>query len=382
MSRLCCLRSPLLWGVMPYYNIKFRYFVARAWAATALIIANVAIYGASTWGAKGLTPSASTLLRLGAITNDTVSDHQYWRLFAAGFLHFNPFHLATNMLCLFWWGSALEKRIGTLYFTLIYFLSLLSASLVSVLTHRTPFMAAGASGAISGILGALCCLCILGKIELSTRYIQRQIVLLAAFSAVPGIDWRAHFGGFCAGLVICAALELVLSASRLVFRCKIPEFIKMNTAILAGLLGIRYQLFNLHLDYHVVLTRIGVLFGLYIVALKLTDVLLSLTKGLMLSVLWLAALNALAVFVWQDQLLRMLMLLPREIHGGRTGAFAMLRAGLSQLLLQPCALIAGAAVVVFCATLIAYRFHLRRGWNDAGFVNVSLEAEKNRRRGL
>lgn len=226
------------------------------------------------------------------------------------------------MLCLFVWGSALEKRIGTPYFTLIYFLSLLSASPVSVLTHRTPFMAAGASRAISGMLGALFYLCILGKIELSTRYALSNIVLNAASSAVPGVDWRAHFGGFCAGLVICATLDLVLSASRLVFRCKIPEFIKMNMAILAGLLGTRYHLFTLHPDSHAVLTRIGVLFGLYIVALKLMDVRLSLTKGLMLSVLWLAALNALAVFVWQDQLLRMLMLLHREIQGGRTGAFA------------------------------------------------------------
>ena len=367
---------------MPYYDIKFRYFVVRAWAATALIIANVVIYQASTWGAHGLTPSDSTLFHLGAITNDTVRDHQYWRLFPAEFLHLNPAHHASNMLCLFWWGGTLEKRIGTLHFTLIYFLSLVSASLVSVLTHQTPFMAAGASGAISGILGALFCLCLLGKIELSTRYILWNIFLNVAVSAIPGVDWRAHFGGFCAGLAICAMLDLVLSAGRLMFRCKIPEFIKMNTAILAGLLGIRYQLFNLHLDYRVVLSRIGVLVGLYILALKLMDVLLSRTKGLMLTVLWLAALNALAVFGWRDPLLRMLALLHREIHGGRTGVVAMLRAGLSQLPLQPGALVAGAAAVVFCATLIVYRFDLKRGWNDVDFVNASFEAAKNRARGL
>jgi hypothetical protein len=43
---------------------------------------------------------------------------------------------------------------------------------------------------------------------------------------------------------------------------------------------------------------------------------------------------------------------------------------------EPIALIAGAALVVFCATPIAYRFDLQRGWNDVGFVGASF-----RRRG-
>jgi membrane associated rhomboid family serine protease len=369
---------------MAYHNKKFRFSVARTWAVAALILTNVVIYQACARGTAEFIPNVSTLLRFGAITVTTVTDHQYWRLLAAGFLHFNPGHLVSNMLGLAIWGSALEKRIGTLYFTLIYFLSLVAGSLVSVLAHQTPFIGAGASGAISGILGALLCLCILGKIELSLTYIVSSISINAVASvAIPGIDWRAHFGGFCAGLIGCAILDLLLSAARPLFWCKIPEFIKLNTAILAGVWGIWLPLFDAGWpDYQMMLAKAGVVFFLYIVALKLIDGLLVLKKGLMFSVLWLAALNALAVFAWWDLLLHTIALLLQEAEGGRNEAVALFHAGLSQMMQQPTALIAGAALVVFCATLIGYRFDLQRGWNDVGFVGASFKAERNRVRGL
>jgi rhomboid protease GluP len=369
---------------MAYHNAKFRFFIARAWAVAALILANVVIYLMCARGAEGLVPDLSTLLRFGAITMDTVTDHQYWRLFAAGFLHFNPGHLASNMLCLAIWGSALEKRIGTLYFTLIYFLSLLAGSLVSVLAHQTPFIGAGASGAISGILGALLCLCILGKIELSLSYIVSSIIVNVMMSAaVPGIDWRAHFGGFCAGLISCAILDLLLSASRGLFWCKTPEFVKLNTAVLAGVWSTWLPVFDDGWpDYQIMLATTGVALFLYVVTLKLIDGLLVLKKGLMFSVLGLAALNALAVFAWRGLLLQMIALLHQGIDGGRNEVADLFRAGLSQMLQEPIALIAGAVVIVFCATLIAYRFDLQRGWNDVGFVGAAFKAERNRVRGL
>jgi membrane associated rhomboid family serine protease len=195
---------------MAYHNKKFRLFAARTWAVAALILTNVVVYVACARGSEGFIPNTSTLLRFGAVTASTVTNHQYWRLLAAGFLHFNPVHLVTNMLCLAVWGGALEKRIGTLYFTLIYFCSLLAGSLVTVLTHHTLFIGAGASGAVSGVLGALLGLCILGKIELSLTYIISSITInVIASVAEPGIDWRAHFGGFCAGLISCARLVVV-----------------------------------------------------------------------------------------------------------------------------------------------------------------------------
>jgi membrane associated rhomboid family serine protease len=367
---------------MAYHNKKFRLFVARTWAVAALILINVVIYVACARGSEGFIPNTSTLLRFGAVTAITVTDHQYWRLLAAGFLHFNPVHLVSNMLCLAVWGGALEKRIGTLYFTLVYFFSLLAGNLVTVLTHHAPFIGVGASGAVSGVLGALLGLCILGKIELSPTYIVSSITInVIASVSVSGIDWRAHFGGFCAGLISCAVLDLLLSASRPLFSCKIPEFIKLNTAILAGVWGIWLSLPDAGWTDQIILTTAGVVFFLYIVVLKLIDALLVLKKGLMYSVLVLAALNALAVFAWRDPLLRMTALLLQEIGEGNE-AVALFHVGLTQMMQEPIALIAGAALMVFCATLIAYRFDLQRGWNDVGFVGASFRAERNRVRGL
>jgi len=115
------------------------------------------------------------------------------------------------------------------------------------------------------------------------------------------------------------------------------------------------------------------------VVLKLIDGLLVLKKGLMYSVLGLAALNALAVFAWWEPLLRMTALLLQEISEGNE-AVALFHVGLAQMMQEPIALIAGVALV--CATLIAYRFDLERGWNDVGFVGASFRAERNRIRGL
>jgi rhomboid protease GluP len=175
---------------------------------------------------------------------------------------------------------------------------------------------------------------------------------------------------------------LLLSASRPLFWCKIPEFIKLNTAILAGVWGIWLSLPDAGWpDRQIILTKAGIVFFLYIAFLKLIDVLLVLKKGLMYSVLGLAVLNALAVFAWRDPLLRMSALLLQEISEGNEAA-ASFHVGLTRMMQEPIALIAGAALVVFCATLIAYRFDLQRGWNDVGFVGASFRAERNRVRGL
>jgi membrane associated rhomboid family serine protease len=370
--------------VMAYHNKKFRLFVAPTWAVNALILTNMVVYAACARDAEGFIPNVSTLLRFGAVTASTVTDHQYWRLLAAGFLHFNPTHLLSNMLCLALWGGPLEKRIGTLYFALIYFSSVLAGNLVTVLTHQTPFIGAGASGGISGILAALLALCLLGKIELSITYIISNITLnVMASVAVPGIDWRAHFGGFCAGFIGCAILDSFLSTSHALFWCKIPEFIKLNTAILAGIWGIGLPLLDIRWsDPQIMFAKACVVLFLYIVVLKLIDALLVLKKGLMFSVLGLAALNALAVFVWRNQLLRMIALLLQEIEGDRNEAVTLFHASLSQMMREPTTLIAGTALVVFCATLMAYRIDLQRGWNDVGFLGASFRAERNRVQGL
>ena len=71
-------------------------------------------------------------------------------------------HLLINMFTLFSFGPVLEgmfaanfgQTLGSLYFFLIYFISLLSGSLLTlVFNYKNPdYVAVGASGAISGII--------------------------------------------------------------------------------------------------------------------------------------------------------------------------------------------------------------------------------------
>jgi uncharacterized protein len=75
-----------------------------------------------------------------------------WTLVTAIFLHSGLLHLLYNLFALALFGSILEHLIGTKRFLILFFVSGLAASLISL-----PFYdrVLGASGAIYGILGML-----------------------------------------------------------------------------------------------------------------------------------------------------------------------------------------------------------------------------------
>jgi membrane associated rhomboid family serine protease len=87
---------------------------------------------------------------------------KYYQVVTSAFLHVNFLHLFFNMFALYSFGSILENFFvvnfgqftGSLDFFLIYFISLLSGSLLTVIFHfKNPeYVAVGASGAVSGII--------------------------------------------------------------------------------------------------------------------------------------------------------------------------------------------------------------------------------------
>ncbi len=82
-----------------------------------------------------------------------------WRLISPIFLHGNPTHLFVNSIVLFFFGSELEKRIGTWRFVKLFFISGIIASIgyaiymLEITGLNTP--AVGASGALYGVFAAL-----------------------------------------------------------------------------------------------------------------------------------------------------------------------------------------------------------------------------------
>lgn len=148
------------------------------------------------------------LAALGMITPTTIADGEYWRLFAAMFIHIGILHLLLNSWALYQLGGVFEIMFGPKRFAVTYFVSGLIASITSAL--RTAAFSAGASGAIFGILGAL-----IVAIRRSPKWrhqqwarsLTHQLILWAGINIVigtsfPGIDNAAHMGGFVAGLIL------------------------------------------------------------------------------------------------------------------------------------------------------------------------------------
>jgi membrane associated rhomboid family serine protease len=185
---------------------------AGAKVTRALIAINVIVYVAELATGGTVNGIGSKIYEKGvliAVAIDSsghligVAHGEWWRLITAAFLHYGPFHLLLNMLALWWFGTALERRIGSGRFLAIYIVSGLAGSAGAlILDPTTPTV--GASGAIFGILGA----------GLVMEQFQRDyvfggsalgvIVLNLVFTfSVASISIGGHIGGLIAG-AICA----------------------------------------------------------------------------------------------------------------------------------------------------------------------------------
>jgi membrane associated rhomboid family serine protease len=193
----------------------------------ALIGLNIAVYIAELAQGSGVNATRGSIYQNGALiangakVGDTlvgvpkgidfpdlvgVAHGDWWRVLTAAFLHYGPFHLLLNMLALYWFGSALEQRIGSGRFLAIYIVSGLAGSAGALIAAPTE-PTVGASGAIFGILGAGLVLeqqrdYVFGGSALGVIVIN----LIFTFS-IPNISIGGHIGGLIGG----AAATLGLS---------------------------------------------------------------------------------------------------------------------------------------------------------------------------
>lgn len=173
---------------------------------TRLLIAiNVAVYVAELATGGDVNGVGSKIYEKGVLWAPFIADGDYWRLLTAAFLHYGPFHLLTNMLALYWFGSLLEQRIGSGRFLLLYIVSGLAGSAGALLwSPLAPTV--GASGAIFGILGAGLVLerqrdYVFGGSALGVIVIN----FILTFS-ISSISKGGHIGGLVGGII--AALGL------------------------------------------------------------------------------------------------------------------------------------------------------------------------------
>src|SRR5690625_4529052 len=173
-----------------------------------LIIINLIMF--AVLELNGGSTNVETLINFGAKYNPAMIDGEWWRLISSMFLHIGFFHLAMNMLALYYLGVAVERIYGSRRFLMIYFLAGIAGSLTSFAFSIN--VSAGASGAIFGLFGALLFFGMIHK-KVFFQTMGRNIITIVTINivlgfVVPQIDMGAHIGGLVAGFVASATVYL------------------------------------------------------------------------------------------------------------------------------------------------------------------------------
>jgi len=202
-------------------------------------------------------------------------------------------------------------------------------------------------------------------------------VVLAASS--PRIDWGAHFGGFIAGMICCACLDILERALGWLLRCKFPEFVKMN-AFCAFVIIVAYcwskPMAGLSPQSAWVLLLLSAIAGLAVI--KMLDLALSMKKGLAVVVVAFALTNGALVLLLRDVLAQTLT----SLCAGPLGATNAIAAAVTRACTHVDVTIDVVAMSVFTITMLVYWPQFARGISDVGFVGASLRGERGRRRGI
>lgn len=145
-----------------------------------------------------------------ALNKYYVKSGEIYRLITCGFLHADIIHLFCNMYSLYIIGTQLETFIGKKKFVIVYFISMITGSLLSCVMSNS--WSVGASGAIFGLIGSLIYFGYHYRIYLGS-VIKSQIIPLLILNLgigfiIPNIDVSAHIGGLVGGLLSTMAVGI------------------------------------------------------------------------------------------------------------------------------------------------------------------------------
>ena len=143
------------------------------------------------------------------------------RMLSSGFLHVDMTHLIFNMITLWFFAPVVINYMGSFSFGLIYFGSLISGSLLTMVFHKNDFgyRAVGASGAVTGVLYSAILLqpdMMLGIFFIipMPAYLFGILYLLYSIYGMraknDNIGHTAHFGGAVGGYLITLVKEPTL----------------------------------------------------------------------------------------------------------------------------------------------------------------------------
>ena len=141
------------------------------------------------------------------INSKVVYDLELWRLVTSMFLHGDVLHIFSNMFSLLIFGSYVELSFSKYEFVLIYFISGILGSLLTVFLLPLNTISLGASGAIFGLIGAVLSIFIFDRNNplIILGLIYTFYFVISSFSS-EGINYIAHIfgllGGFATGYIL------------------------------------------------------------------------------------------------------------------------------------------------------------------------------------
>ncbi|WP_073257119.1 rhomboid family intramembrane serine protease [Caldanaerovirga acetigignens] len=172
----------------------------------------------------GLIPAKITKL---FVTGAAFSLEDLYPFITSTFLHGNLWHLISNLWILWLFGDNVEDRMGHIRFLIFYLISGVIAGITHlVFNPLLPVPVVGASGAIAGVMGAYFVLFPTARIItlIPTFFILPLFVHIPAVlylflwfltqlyygttyafiggTAVSGVAWWAHIGGFVGGAIL------------------------------------------------------------------------------------------------------------------------------------------------------------------------------------
>ncbi|MFF1260523.1 MULTISPECIES: rhomboid family intramembrane serine protease [unclassified Streptomyces] len=139
------------------------------------------------------------------VPNQGVAGGEWYRLVTSMFTHQEVWHIAFNMLGLWWLGGPLEAALGRARYIALYMVSGLAGSALTYAIAGPSEQSLGASGAVFGLLGATAVL--VRRLNYDMRPVIGLLALNLLFTFTWGnIAWQAHVGGLVAGVVVGYAM--------------------------------------------------------------------------------------------------------------------------------------------------------------------------------
>ena len=187
------------------------------WVTWGLVAANVAVFAVEAVRGGPADDSSTRygdmLDRMGGLSRDALTRHEYWRLLAANFLHFGTAHLTLNMLALLALGPMVERSLGPPAFLALYLLSGMAAVATAAALQRDPAeLLVGASGAIMALIGASAAVLARGwfreRAAAAARRLRVLLVIILAQATfdhfTPQVSGSAHLAGAAYGFVLAS----------------------------------------------------------------------------------------------------------------------------------------------------------------------------------